>query len=85
MLEQLLRELAAGSPRHLDELAAEWGVTPQLLTAMLEDLERMGYVKTIRASCGTACAGCPYHGLCQLVGGGRIWTLTEAGLRAAAQ
>ncbi|MGC8825943.1 MAG: FeoC-like transcriptional regulator [Anaerolineae bacterium] len=85
MLEQLLRELAAGSPLHLDELAARLGVTSQLLTAMLEDLERMGYVKAIHASCGSACAGCAYHGLCQLVGGGRIWTLTEAGERAAAK
>lgn len=83
MLEQLLRELAAGSPLHLDELAARLGVTPQLLTAMLEDLERMGYVKAIRASCDSACTGCAYHGLCQLVGGGRIWTLTKAGERAA--
>lgn len=85
MLEQLLRALAGGSPLHLDELAAKLGVTPQLVTAMLEDLERMGYVKTLTASCDTACAGCAYHGLCQLVGGGRIWTLTEAGQRAAAK
>jgi hypothetical protein len=48
---------------------------------MLENLARLGYIRSVEG-CSGACHGCA-GGRCSVPGQGKIWSLTERGLRAA--
>jgi hypothetical protein len=84
-LDDLLQRLADGRPRTLAGLAADLGVTQDLLEQMLLDLERGGYLRSLNASCGGGCRHCSHQAICRVTHGGRIWALTERGMRRAAQ
>ena len=85
MLNRLLELLREGGTRRIEDLARELDTTPQLVEAMLADLEKMGYVTGLRARCSEACAECPVSGMCAAGGpsseasDGQIWMLTERG------
>ena len=81
-LEELLRLVATGGVHSYEELAAALSVPPPLLDAMLENLARLGYLRSVEAACGQDCDGCPLGG-CSVAGRGRLWVLTEKGARAA--
>lgn len=83
MLERLLEILVRQEVTTVDNLAAQVGVSPGLLEQMLQDLARGGYIKAVEVACDQACTECPHHGLCAIIQGGRIWQVTEKGLRAA--
>ena len=85
MLEQLLEMVAAGSMQSLDELAKQMDVPASMIDAMLGDLERMEFLNKLEASCDTACSGCPSQGMCSIIGGGTLWSVTEKGMEAAAR
>ncbi|MDD5466926.1 MAG: FeoC-like transcriptional regulator [Anaerolineales bacterium] len=57
MLERLLTEIRLGGTFETTALAARLGTTPELATAMLEHLQRMGRIRPYR-TCGNACGGC---------------------------
>ncbi len=82
-LDALLARLAHNEVRTLAQLAAELEVDAELLEQMLHDLERAGYVHLIQAPCAQACATCDQHKACGLVHSGRIWAVTEKGMRVA--
>ncbi len=84
MLERLLRLMSSGGAHTLGQLARQLGVSEMLLDTMLDDLERMGYLRCVPGSyadCGT----CPQSGGCSLGRPNRAWLLTEAGQRLAGQ
>lgn len=81
-LEELLRLVAAGGVHSYTELAEALSVPLPLLEAMLENLARLGYLRSAEAACGQDCQHCPIGG-CSVAGRGRIWLLTEKGARAA--
>jgi DNA-binding IclR family transcriptional regulator len=81
MLEALLRQLARGGLQSYHDLAAALSVPEPLLEAMLENLARLGYLQRVEG-CNRSCHGCS-SGSCSVQGQGRIWSLTERGLRAA--
>lgn len=71
-----------GGTRRITDLAHELDTTPQLIDAMLEDLEQMGYVKRLRSECGERCGSCPMSEVCAAGGSlsgendGKVWVLT---------
>jgi len=67
----------------LAELARRLDVPPALLEAMMENLEQMGYLQALEG-CKKACGSCAAKGLCAMIGGGKVWSLSEKGARAAA-
>jgi hypothetical protein len=81
-LEELLRRVAVGGVHSYEELAAGLSVSIPLLEAMLENLARLGYLRSAEATCGQNCHRCPLGG-CSVSGRGRLWVLTEKGARAA--
>jgi predicted DNA-binding transcriptional regulator YafY len=83
MLKEILACFASGQSYTMMALAAELGVSESLLEQMLADLERAGYLAAADMGCEGRCAGCPSSGLCALLHGKRIWTLTAKGRRAA--
>lgn len=82
MIEELLRILAEGGIHSYEDLASRLSVPMPLLEMMLEDLSRLGYLRSANNDCGSHCAGCSMGG-CSITGPGRLWTLTEKGAKAA--
>ncbi len=82
MLERLLDLLSNGEIQSMGQLAREIGVSEALIEQMLEDLERMGYVRAVRLSgCSGDCTHCGTQTSCTTpcayTGSGRIWARTE--------
>ena len=83
MLQQILALMAEAEVARQDELAERLGVTDALVSEMMAQLERQGYL-TEAELCG-ADAGCQGCALAQGCGAQRVlrlWTLTEKGMRA---
>ncbi|HHN94259.1 MAG TPA: hypothetical protein ENK17_05780 [Anaerolineae bacterium] len=83
MLEQLLELLRAGGTHRVQDLARALDTTPEMVTAMLEGLGRMGYLKPVSASCDGECRRCPLAGMCAAgvpgsAGQGSVWSLVDA-------
>ncbi len=57
MLQQLLQEIRAGSVLETNTLAARLNTTPQMVAALLDHLQRAGYLRPY-AACGDGCQGC---------------------------
>jgi hypothetical protein len=80
MLEQLLNEIKNGNTTSPATLAERLNTTPQMVEAMLDTLERMGYLRSISTECkdGT-CGGCPVAGYCSTSNSKspRIWILSN--------
>ncbi len=83
MLERLLDLLQAGGTRSVDDLARILDTSPELVQAMLENLGRMGYLKTIDSTCNTQCGGCPLARSCGVGTGSKAWTLAERSVSRA--
>ena len=81
--QRLLKLVADGTARTLDQLAAELDVHQGLLEQMLHDLERAGYVGLVQVCGERQCRGCDLQGLCRLIHGARTWVVTGKGVRAA--
>lgn len=75
MLEKLLAEIRSGGTFETGLLAARMGTTPELVQAMLEHLQRCGYIRSYQA-CDNACGGCSLKNACQSAhnsNGVRLW------------
>ncbi|MCE5259836.1 MAG: FeoC-like transcriptional regulator [Chloroflexi bacterium] len=84
MLTQLLLAIgdSAGST-HAAELARRLGTSETLVSAMLEQLVRMGYLVETVPGCDMACASCPARCEgCRPTAPVKLWRLTPAGLHA---
>jgi len=82
MLKQLLKHIAEGGTWTTESLAQALNTTPELVTAMLEDLTRQGYLKAVGDACNRACASCSLAGHCVASNAGcdtskRAWTLNS--------
>ncbi len=84
MLEKLLTEIRSGGTFETGVLAAKLDTTPELVEAMLEHLQRAGYIRPYR-TCGDACGGCSLREECLKLqsdltktDGVRLYTLAES-------
>jgi hypothetical protein len=76
MLQQLLQEIRAGSVLENQTLAVRLNTTPQMVAALLEHLQRAGYLRPY-ADCGDGCQGCALKTDCAGPdkAAPRLWTL----------
>ena len=84
MLEELLGLVARGGAHSYKDLTKQLAITQPLLEAMLEDLARLGYLRSAGDSCQGVCTSCSI-GSCAVTGPCRLWTLTEKGAKAASR
>ncbi|MHB1357335.1 MAG: FeoC-like transcriptional regulator [Anaerolineae bacterium] len=87
MLIRLLRAIseAKGSTNQA-ELARKLDVSEALLTSMIFDLVRLGYLDEVRPGCAAGtCSGCSAHKVsaCGEVSKAKLWSLTAMGQSAA--
>lgn len=67
MLERLLSEIRSGGALEVGALAKRLDASPQLVEAMLEHLQRAGYIRPYPArerGCGEGCQGCILQAQC---------------------
>ena len=76
MLEKLLNLLKDPRTHSLNDLAQALDTTPAMIEAMLEDLERMGYVRQV-TGCTQNCQGCYLKTSCTPASAARIWALVK--------
>lgn len=74
MLEQLLVEIRSGGTLEVSALAARLDTTPELVTVMLEHLQRAGRLRPYE-TCGDGCDGCSLKNACaaKSQAGVRLW------------
>jgi len=77
MLERLLALLREGGTQRVTDLAATLDETPEMIIAMLEGLEDMGYLRQAGEGCDTTCTACPMACYCAANTGERAWILTD--------
>jgi len=63
MLERLLSEIRSGGALEVGALAKKLDASPQLVEAMLEHLQRAGYIRPYE-TCDEACSGCSLKAQC---------------------
>lgn len=83
MLDQVLHIVAQGGIHTRSELAQRLDVREELLQQMIDELVHIGYLKPVVGDCNDRCVGCPFAANCAIGGAGRIWALTDKGLRAS--
>ncbi len=75
MIEALLTEIRASGTTSPAALASRLKLSPGLVQAMLEDLERMGYLQRVDTCSDDACSGCPFGDVCLPGGDTKLWVL----------
>jgi len=81
MLDKLLQIIASAGMHNFTQLAQRLDVSEGLLESMVDELVRMGYLKSLSVKCGADCKGCPIASACAIGSAGRVWVLTEKGQR----
>ena len=81
MLERLLSLVRGGGTYRVGDLADRLDVSPELVAAMLESLQRMGYLSAVCDTCADGCKACPLAGVCGTAAHGKLWTLNEVSKR----
>ena len=72
MLEQLLNEIRNGGTLETTVLAARLGTSPELVSIMLEHLQRLGLIQAYN-DCSNGCGGCALKKSCSLPPSLRLW------------
>lgn len=78
----MLRALAERELGSTAELAAAIDASPEMVDAMVLELERRGLLQRA-GECGAVCTGCPAESLCGNHSHGGAWILTKVGRRYA--
>jgi hypothetical protein len=82
MLHRLLELVSGGGVSSIADLASKLGVSDELLGRMVDHLVEGGYLYPLADGCASRCAGCSSQGICAVVGGAHVWSLTEKGWKA---
>ncbi|MGQ9832672.1 MAG: FeoC-like transcriptional regulator [Candidatus Villigracilaceae bacterium] len=74
MLEEILTAVRAGGTIEINALAERFHTTPELVAAMVEHLQRTGYLHPYQ-TCSQTCSKCSLQHVCQAKGHGgvRLW------------
>ncbi len=72
MLDELMNDIEVGGTLEVNALARKYDTTPQLITAMLGHLERLGVVAQY-IDCGEGCQQCSLSADCSHKHESRMW------------
>jgi predicted transcriptional regulator len=87
MLKQILKIIAESEVQNQFEIARKAAIPVAMVTPILEQLARQGYLQTVQGGCAptaqaSSCGGCAAAESCDPLRGQCIWMLTEKGQRA---
>jgi hypothetical protein len=88
LLQQLLRLMSGGGLHTIGEAARQLKVSESLVAAMVDNLERAGYLVGLQGGCGATCSCCGAAAHCDVSAPvsppARLLALTAKGRLAAA-
>ncbi len=74
MLDQLMLILNRGGAITIDQIAREMNTTPEMITQLIEYLERNGLLQQLGGDCQITCDGCYLAQTCTGSQVRRIWS-----------
>lgn len=77
MLERLVAEIQMGGTLETGVLAAKLGTSPKLVQAMLEHLQRTGFIKSYVNCDNLGCQSCSLSDACGSSPAVRLWQTTS--------
>jgi hypothetical protein len=83
MLDRILLLMKRGGTLTLDQMARELDTTPEVVSGMIDYMTRQGWLRTMSASCDSACSACLFARDCLRSDQQRIWMMNELQPRAA--
>ncbi len=83
MLDKLLLLVKHGGTLTLDQMARELDTTPEVVSGMIDHMTRQGWLRTMSASCDSACSACLFARDCLRADRQRVWSAGEPQPRAA--
>jgi predicted ArsR family transcriptional regulator len=73
MLDRLLALLKRGGTVTIAQMARELDTSPEMVSGMIEHMTRQGWLRSMSASCDSACSACTFARDCVRVEQGRVW------------
>ena len=76
MLDKLLVLFKRGGSVTIDQAARELDTSPEVVSGMIDHLTRQGWLRSMSASCDSACSACLFARDCTRADNNRIWLST---------
>jgi len=80
MLDKIVALLKQGGTVTIDQMARELGTSPEVVSGMIDHMTRQGWLRSMSASCDSACSACRFARDCTRVdNNNRIWLAIRDG------
>ncbi len=73
MFDRLVTLLKRNGTVTIDQMARELDTSPEVVGGMIEHMTRQGWLRSMSASCDTACSACTFARDCVRVERGKVW------------
>ena len=73
MFDRLMTLLKRGGTVTIDQMARELDTSPEVVSGMIEHMTRQGWLRSMSASCESACSVCTFARDCVRVEQRRVW------------
>ncbi len=74
MLDKLMAALRRGGTVTIEQLACELDTSPEVVSGMIDHMTRQGWLRSMSASCDSACSACLFARDCVRVEKARMWS-----------
>jgi predicted ArsR family transcriptional regulator len=78
MFDKLLALLRRGGTVTIDQMARELDTSPEVVSGMIDHLTRQGWLRSMSASCDSACGACVFARDCGRAEKVRTWVPTNS-------
>ncbi len=80
MLDKIVALLKQGGTVTIDQMARELGTSPEVVSGMIDHMTRQGWLRSMSASCDSACSACRFARECTRADeNSRIWLAIRDG------
>jgi DNA-binding Lrp family transcriptional regulator len=80
MFDKLMALLKRGGTITIDQMARELDASPEVVSGMIDHMTRQGWLRSMSASCDSACSACRFaHDCTRADKNNRIWLATREG------
>ena len=76
MLDKIMALLKRNSTVTIDQMARELDTSPEMVSGMIDHMTRQGWLRSMSASCDSACSACLFARDCTRADNHRIWLTT---------
>ena len=73
MFDKIMAMLKRGGTITIDQMARELDTSPEVVSGMIDHMTRQGWLRSMSASCDSACSACTFARDCVRVEKARTW------------